>query len=223
MRSERAYVDLKTRLLEGDFPLNVRLGEEKLAGLLGVSRTPVREALVRLHTEGIVARGLDGGFIPSVPDASGVRNLYEIRIGLELQGLRRPRQHGGHHDPVLLGSLRQEWLTFADEEIQGPDPGFVHLDEAFHVALCEAAGNPELAELLRQINDRIRVVRMQDFLTAERIVETIHEHLGILDAVLAGELVEAEARFSAHLERSLLVVEERVASVVARMARGGAQ
>jgi DNA-binding GntR family transcriptional regulator len=53
-RADQAYAELKRRLLVGDFALNVRLGEEKLAGLIGVSRTPVREALFRLHAEDLV-------------------------------------------------------------------------------------------------------------------------------------------------------------------------
>ena len=61
LRSEEAYRELKRRLLVGDFPLNVRLGEERLAVILGVSRTPIREAMLRLHGEGLVQRGADGG------------------------------------------------------------------------------------------------------------------------------------------------------------------
>jgi DNA-binding transcriptional MocR family regulator len=57
-----AYEQLKRRLLAGEFPLRVRLGEERLAALLGVSRTPVRQALTRLHAERLVERHADGGY-----------------------------------------------------------------------------------------------------------------------------------------------------------------
>jgi len=69
-RGEVVFTELKARLLAGEFPLGARLGEERLAGLLDVSRTPVREALHRLHTEGFVQRHADGGFTPTVPDVS---------------------------------------------------------------------------------------------------------------------------------------------------------
>jgi DNA-binding GntR family transcriptional regulator len=97
----------------------------------------------------------------------------------------------------------------------------VVLDESFHVSLAAAAGNPPLVDVLRQVNDRIRLVRMQDFLTAERITETIDDHVAIVEAVLAGRLEDAEDRFSEHLEHSIAVVEERVSRAIARMISGG--
>jgi len=68
------------------------------------------------------------------------------------------------------------------------------------------------------VNDRIRIVRMQDFLTSGRIDETIAEHLGIVEAVLAGDLTDAERRFAVHIGQSIAVVEQRVSAAIARMA-----
>lgn len=213
-RAAGAYDQLKARLLAGDFRLNVRLAETKLAAQLGVSRTPVREALLRLHAEGLVTRSTDGGFEPLVPDVVATRHLYEVRAGLEAQAIRRPRLTGRPHDEKLVAALRDEWAAIDDLVA---DPSFVLRDEAFHVGLAEAAGNPALADLLRQVNERIRTVRMQDFLSDDRVAATAAEHVAIAEAVLAGDLDTAEARFTAHLDRSVEVVEARVARAVARM------
>jgi DNA-binding GntR family transcriptional regulator len=224
LRSEHAYAELKTRLLLGEFPLQQRLAEEKLAAAVGVSRTPIREALARLHAEGLIVRAADGGFKPSVPDVTLVQHLYEVRSGLELQALRRPATLGTTHDRERLASLQGEWQSLAAEnqaDPTEPDPGFVLLDEAFHVALAESAGNPALAEVLQQVNERIRVVRMQDFLLPERIERTIDEHLSIVTAVLDGRLVDAESQFTNHLDTSRAVVEERVVRAISRMSGGG--
>lgn len=216
----RAYDELKTALLVGDFPLNLRLGEERLAAQLGVSRTPVREALLRLHAEGLVGPHPEGGFCPVAPDVASVHDLYEVRVILELQALRRPaRDAGSIHDRAVLEPLRDEWRMLASA-IPAPDPGFVTLDEDFHVRLAESAGNPSLADLLRTVNERIRVVRMHDFLTTDRISRTVDQHLGILEAVLVDDLVLAEARFQAHLDESIAVVEQRTTQALARMASG---
>ncbi|MGH9182199.1 MAG: GntR family transcriptional regulator, partial [Acidimicrobiales bacterium] len=220
LRSGQAYDELKRLLLMGDLALNVRLGEERLAALIGVSRTPIREALLRLHAEGLVRRGGDGGYEPVAPDVTVISHLYEVRAALEVQALRRPGRTGAVHDRAVLEPLRDEWRDLRSEAHDGPDPSFVLLDEGFHVTLAEAAGNQVLAELLRQVNDRIRIVRMQDFLTEERIVQTIEEHLGIVDAVLSGDIGAAETRFTVHLDRSVAVVEERVHRAIARMANG---
>jgi DNA-binding GntR family transcriptional regulator len=212
LRSEHAYAELKRRLLAGDFRLGSRLKETKLAAALGVSRTPIREALLRLHAEGLVARNVDGGYVPVVPDVALVRWLYEVRAGLELLAIRR-----GGHDHDTIGALADEWAGLTTDEPE-PAPSFVLVDESFHVALADAAGNPVLVDQLRQINERIRTVRMVDFLTPDRITSTIAEHIGIAHAVLAGDVEAAERLFLAHLDVSQAVVEYRVAAAIARMA-----
>jgi DNA-binding GntR family transcriptional regulator len=221
LRSAQAYDALKTALLVGDYPLNRRLAEERLAADLGVSRTPVREALTRLHAEGLVERLPEGGWYPTAPDVPAVHDLYEVRLVLELQGLRRPAQpgRGGAHDPAVLEPLRDEWRAL-EAQAPAPDPGFVTLDEDFHVRLAASSGNPSLADLLRMVNERIRMVRMHDFLTAERVERTITQHLQIVEAILAGDLPLAVARFGVHLGESMAVVEDRATRALARMASG---
>jgi DNA-binding GntR family transcriptional regulator len=178
----------------------------------------VREALMRLHAEGLVRRGHDGGYVPVIPDVTLMRHLYEVRIGLEIQALHRPARHGTVHDRALLQVLRAEWQALVPVGDADPDPGFVLLDEAFHVTLAESAGNPVLADQLRLVSERIRIVRMQDFLNPGRIEATVAEHLGLVEAVLDGDLGDAEERFTVHVGQSMAVVEERVAAAIARMA-----
>lgn len=219
-RGDRVHAELKHRLLNGEFPLNVRLAEQPIGDLLDVSRTPVREALLRLLGEGLVHRATDCGYYPVAPDVVVAHHLYEVRRGLELQALDRPSATGGKHDRSTLLDLQEDWQATA-EEAHEPSPSFVLLDESFHVRLAEAAGNPMLVDLLRQVNERIRVVRMQDFLDPTRIEATISEHLGIVEAVIEDDLPEAQRRFCCHLDRSVAVVEERVTTALVRMATAG--
>jgi DNA-binding GntR family transcriptional regulator len=220
LRSDRAYVELKARLLRGEFPINVRLGEERIAALLDVSRTPVREALVRLFAEGFVTRSSDGGYSPIAPVVTDMRYLYEVRAALELESLRRPVRSGSVHERGLLEALRDDWRSLATSDADHVGPEFVLLDESFHSTLSEAAGNPIATDYLRQVNERIRLVRMHDFLTLDRVQDTIAQHIGIVEAVLLGDIDEAERRFVMHLEESAAVVEDRVTRTVARMVTG---
>lgn len=213
---ERAYIELKRRLLTGEFPLRLRLGEERLAALLEVSRTPVRQALARLHAERLVERMPDGGYVPAAPNLLEVRQLYEVRRALELAALGRPAELGTRHDASVIEPLRDDWRALRRDTPE-PDPGFVLQDESFHLRLAEAAGNRELTALLAVVNERIRAVRMHDFLTGERIDRTITQHLGIAEAVLAGDLDTAHTRFTKHLGESIAVVEERATRALARM------
>ena len=115
-------------------------------------------------------------------------------------------------------ALQQDWLDLdAPGDDEAVDGEFVLLDEDFHERVAAAAGNEELTEQLRRVNERIRIVRMQDFLTAERVTQTIEQHLGVLDPLLEGDLAEAEVRLVGHFQESLAVVEERAALTIARM------
>lgn len=212
----RAHAELKRRLLWGEFRLGAPLRETVLADQLGMSRTPVREALSRLHAEGLVVRMDDGGFSPSAPDLHTVSELYEIRRSLELTAIGR-----GSHDADTLEGLLADWRGIdrpAGDDECGPD--FVLHDEDFHVRLAMAAGNRELVGMLRGVNERIRSVRMHDFLTADRVAATIDEHQGIASSLLAGNAGEAADELRRHLRVSEEIVESRAAIALSRMIGG---
>jgi DNA-binding GntR family transcriptional regulator len=215
--SESAYRQLRDRLLSGGFPLTRRLAEERLAAMFGVSRTPVRHALIRLHGEGLVSQHSQGGYRPSVPDPNDIACLYEARRTLEIGALWRPDEAGTSHDRRKLDALRDEWEALRRDPPPA-DAGFVATDEDFHVRLAQAAGNEVVADLLRSVNARIRVIRIHDFLSDGRIEETIGEHLGILGAVAADDPAGAERLFRAHLAKSKEIAEERALRAIARMA-----
>ena len=210
-RRQLAYQSLKARLVDGAFAAGERLREERLASELGVSRTPVREALSRLVSDGLVVRTTDG-YVPVVPDLATIRELYDIRFALERWAIRSPE-----HDIDDVASLRRDWV--AAEVGPDPDGGFVLRDEDFHVRLAAAAGNATLADHLQGVNERIRVVRLHDFLTPERIERTIEQHVRVLDALLAGDNHVAEVRLVENFSESLAVVEERAALAIARMVK----
>src|ERR1700761_6503054 len=108
--SSYAYDRLKSLVLGGDVPLGVRLREEPLADRLGVSRTPVREALLRLFAEGFLTRHAEGGFRVVTPSAQAMAHLYEVRLALELFAIRRTGPDGGPaHDVDALRSLQSDW------------------------------------------------------------------------------------------------------------------
>jgi DNA-binding GntR family transcriptional regulator len=208
-----AYHALKRSLLAGQFRLGARLGEVALAERFGVSRTPIREALTRLYAEGFVVRLPEGGYSPAAPDLHTIAELYVVRRALELAALHEPR-----HDLAALEALRAHWAGF--ETPSGADPDFVLLDEEFHLRLAESSGNRSLAQLLATVNERIRIVRIHDFLTVGRIKATIAEHLSIVDALLENDTPLAEDRLTRHLSVSRKVVERRASKALSQMVHG---
>ena len=218
-RTEHAYRVLKRSLLAGEMGLGMRLAEEPLAADLDISRTPVREALSRLHAEGLVERHPQGGFAPAAPDLHLTRQLYEVRFALEREALARPTRDGAEErDMDAVVELRDEWSMFeaplGDDDV---NPDFALLDEEFHVRLAASSGNRALADTLARVNERIRPVRMHDFVTTERIDATIEQHVGVLDAVIDGREDLALTRLDDHFAESFGVVEQRAAAALARM------
>lgn len=213
-RSDRVHDELERALLEGMIDPDARLTEPKVSVFFGVSRTPVREALSRLCSSGLVKR-CEFGYAPIRPTVVGVRDLYELRSAIELAGIRRAMDNADVcHDMDILARERDRWLGF-HADIPDQYPGFVLEDEKFHLAVLSAAGNPELVAGLRSVNARIRRVRMHDFMVNMRIETTITEHLAILDAIGDGSLGHAEELLRNHIGASLDVVIERVQKAIA--------
>ena len=213
--SALAYQELKTLVLLGNVPIGLRLREERVAERLGISRTPVREALLRLHAEHFLERHPEGGYRVANPSVQAMRELYEIRRALEFLALQRAPGQGGH-DKTALTELRAEWESI-DSDAAELDPEFVLLDEDFHARLAEAAGNRQLVTELRQLSERIRPVRTHDFVTPGRIANTIEQHLAIVKTVIVGDLDQARQLLGAHIQQSQDVVEAAVARMLERM------
>ena len=214
---ELAYVQIRRMVMLGEFPTGQRLTEEQIADQLDVSRTPVREAFVRLHADRLLTRFSDGGYYVAEIDLLDLRDLYELRLTLELRGITRAAEPGISHDTQALTALQKEWLDIQAAPPE-PDGSFIELDESFHLALLRSSGNLALADMLETVNIRIRPVRTFDFLSEDRITTSIAEHLGIVDALLDGEILLAADLLREHIGASLDVVEERAASAIRQRA-----
>jgi DNA-binding GntR family transcriptional regulator len=224
VRPAEVYSTLRGRLMRGEFPLRGRLVEDRLAVELGVSRTPVREAMRRLLSDGLVVRSEDGYHV-AIPDLARLRDLYEVRVALELRGVARAVESSAYkHDLAVLEPLRDEWRELWHDRPE-PSADFVVMDEDFHVTLMRSTGNEVMTQTLESINARIRPVRMYDYLTEERIEATISQHLGIVEALLADDIVAAQARLARHVGESMEVVEERAVHALTQMTlrRGAVQ
>lgn len=218
-RREVAYLEIRRMVLTGEFPFGQRLAEESLAEQLGVSRTPVREAFARLDADSILSRYDDGGYYVAEPNLLDLRDLYELRLVLELRGIQRAKEDGVEHDQAALAALHAEWIAIREDELPPADGSFIELDESFHLGLSRASGNLVISETLESVNYRIRPVRMHDFFDAERIEISIIEHLEILEAVMAGRIDEATELLRRHIGVSLDVAEERAMRAMTQMLR----
>ncbi len=215
-QADRVYDELRESVTRGEIPLGSRLVEQQLAARFKTSRTPIREALRRLEGDGHLTRDVGGGLRPRLPSLRSMRELYEVRLVLEDLSVRRA---AGVGDRDALDALDADWRALRADT---PDEGtaFVDRDEDFHERVAAASGNAVAAAMLRDVNARIRVMRIHDFTRPDRILATIDEHLEILDAIRAGEDEAAAGLMHAHVERSAAVVREQIGEVLSRMVEG---
>ena len=197
--AEYVYAELKAqmhgfRLLPGD-----RFSEAEVGQRLGVSRTPVREALFRLRNEGFLDVEAKSGWFVRPIDFGRLEQLYDLRILLEQACIARLA--AGAELPAEIEALKRVWLVPAAERLS--DAAEVgRLDEAFHTSLVRAAGNGEIARVHADVTERIRFVRRLDFTRSDRIEATYQEHAKILRQVMQRRAEPAQMLLKAHIEQS---------------------
>ncbi|MBB3214100.1 DNA-binding GntR family transcriptional regulator [Herbaspirillum sp. Sphag1AN] len=196
------------RLMPGD-----RFAENDVAERLQVSRTPVREALMRLQSEGLVRGYFRNGWEVVPLDLGRFAALYELREMIELHAAKRVAKSIAEKQPrspaceELLGDVAARWRVATNQrETDGLE--LAVLDEGFHIALVAAAGNPETDLVYRQVTEHIRIMRRLDFAYGDCIRDTYEEHIAILDALDAGDVAQTEVLLLQHIQDSHTVVEQ---------------
>ena len=200
-RADEVHAQLKRDIAEFTLVPGDRFTENEISERLGVSRTPVRQALFRLQQEGFVEVLFRSGWRVLPFDFDQFEQLYDLRMVLETTAVRRLCENDRRIDRALLDSLMGIWLVPAAER-HTDGAQVAQWDEAFHCALVEAAGNAEMARVHRDVTERIRIIRRLDFTQQPRIDATYDEHAKILKAVRANRGDQAAMMLRAHIETS---------------------
>jgi DNA-binding GntR family transcriptional regulator len=196
---DRVYADLKAMAVAYAFRPGERINEGRIATRLGVSRTPLREALNRLKTEGFLSFVPGRGFFCRELDPHEIFQLYELRKAIEVAAV-----------PLAVARARDDEIAalsrFLDET--GPDgegrtaTELAELDETFHHRLMSLARNDEMLRVLDNVNARIRFVRWIDMGSDAR-PKTQGEHRAVVEALAARDGPAAIAVLERHIDRRL--------------------
>ncbi|MFP4071270.1 MAG: GntR family transcriptional regulator [Desulfovibrionales bacterium] len=190
---EEASQLLRRMIINGDILPGERLVEEKLAARLGISRTPLREALHRLEQAGILEKLVRGGYVVRPLTVQEVEEAVDVRAVLEGHAARRAAARA---DESILGRFRENMAQFEEANARREGREMVRLNSEFHALLHEAADSGLLSRLLADLGDVVeRITRaMASSLVAGSW--SMDEHRQLLKALEAGdpELAERLAR-----------------------------
>lgn len=197
--AEQVYAALKQQMQDFALVPGDRFSEAELGARLGMSRTPVREALFKLRNEGLLDVDSRSGWYVRPIDFARIDELYELRVVLETTCVARLCAMA--NAPPELEALKPIWLVSASERL-GDAREVGALDEAFHSTLVAAAGNSEMARVHKDVTERIRIVRRLDFTREDRIEATYQEHGKILRHIIQRRSDPAQMMLRGHIAQS---------------------
>ncbi|GAB3655198.1 GntR family transcriptional regulator [Glycomyces tarimensis] len=197
--ADEVYVRVKARIMESELAPGQKVSIDGLARVLEVSQTPVREALARLESEGLLERRpLSGYTVTPLLSRDEFEDLFDMRLLLEPEAARRAAARGAG-DADLLAELR----GIADIPAEGLDRqagqlAFTEADERFHTLVAQLSGSAILAKSILRLDAHLHLHR--SYIPPADIAETQAEHLAVTDAIIAKKPLAAERAMRRHLE-----------------------
>jgi DNA-binding GntR family transcriptional regulator len=209
---------IRDLIITGKLALGEQLSENTLAEQLGVSRTPVREAFLRLESEGLVEVRPQRGTFVFQYDATELREILELREVLEAGALRIAL---GRDGAGLEAALRTHLDAGEDALKLGP-AAYQAVDTAFHETLVGASDNRELMDAYLRIAGRVRAIRYRMTQAIEQIASSQSAHREIVAAIAAADAATAESLLRHHVYSSYRFFLERISREEAEARAGDA-
>jgi len=205
---------LKERIIHWQYPPEHRLTEAELCQKFGVSRSPVREALRTLATDGFLKKMPNRGYAVKQYNLREIEELYEVRLALELFVVEcLAKRETAKKDEI--DALKQTWTCLLNGSTK-KDEELARLDTLFHETLAQVAGNKSLLRQLRAINERLLLFRMIDFGKAHRAESTCHQHLEILKRIAAKDISGARRAMQRNIDEGRNNVHAAIKDALAR-------
>ncbi|CAN7556116.1 GntR family transcriptional regulator [Rhizobium rhizogenes] len=209
----RIYEEIRRMAMEYRFKPNERINEVELAARMNVSRSPIREALQRLVTEGLITFQPNRGFFCRGFDVDEVINLSDVRCLLEERAVVLAVRRASDEE---LRALVDWWQATAARADALSSADLTSKDEEFHMRIAKMSGNPELARMIEGINTRIHFVRQIEVEKHRRLSTTYTEHTDIARAMAVRDAERASRIMRDHISIS---VADAVSSVKEGLAR----
>lgn len=208
--SERARDIIREKIVFGDFAFGEALRESALSALLDISKSPIREALVRLEHEGLVEMSANHSARVFTLTRDDLVKLGDLRALLETQALRRCMARDGGRD---LGAALERLVGDGEAAAEtGDDRAYTRIDDRFHRAFFEHCGNPYLGQSYDLLAARIQSMRSRLARKPGLVQRSLADHVAICQAVGAGETERAADHLSAHIQSNTLACIDWIAA-----------
>ena len=217
--ADRVYDQVKAMAVTYRLRPGERVNEVELARSLGVSRTPLREALNRLAAEGFLIATVNRGYSVRPLDPKRVLTLYEYRAMLEVGALRLACERASDEALDALAAFAARSRDEPDDDEHALE--LLTLDEQFHESLARLSDNEEMVRSLRSLNERVRFIRWIDMRKGRRS-STQDEHLMILRHLRARDADAAAALMQTHIARRLDQITDMIRAGFAEIYTGNA-
>ena len=197
---EQVYAVLREAIVSAELEPGRRLSENELGERLGVSRTPIREALVRLRDERLVAIAPQLGTFVTLISKQAVGDAHFVREALECSAIRLAATRASDAD---LAALQANLAAQSHAEAEHDAAAFDRLDDALHQTLCGLSGHAIAWDLSRRANGHLDRVRRLSLPEPGYLGEMVAEHRSVVAAVAQGDPDAAEGALRHHLRMVL--------------------
>jgi len=208
----RVFHKIREDILNGRYSQNEAMKELQISKELGVSRTPVREALRQLELEGLVTIIPNKGAVVSGISAKDISDIYAIRSLIEGLSAQWAAQNITNEQ---LDELEEIVYLSEFHLSKGHIDQLYELDNKFHEMLYEASGSKVLRHVLSDFHHYVQRIRKSSLSAQDRARKSIGEHKAILDALRKGNSEEAESLTTVHVQNtSKNVIDKRIVEVL---------
>lgn len=192
----KVYQRIKEDIITGVYSQGEVLNERKLAETMGISRTPIREALQMLNIDGWVLNEVYKGAVVRTFDIDYVMNVHKVRKALEVLAVEDAISNITERDIKELNNI----INKQEQSLTNYNPAaFMKLDREFHEKIYSFSKNDILLHLLMNINDIIRYFGIKVLMVPERNITTLSEHRAVLDAIMARDVAMAKKAMEEHM------------------------
>jgi DNA-binding GntR family transcriptional regulator len=188
-RTTEVYEQLRTAIVQGSIRPNERLIETDLAERLEVSRTPVRESMLRLAGDGLIMNHRRG-WVVREHSADEIRQVFEVRAALEGFAARLAAERATDEELRHIGTIHEDYIHSVSQTARGQ---LIEHNDAFHEAVILAAHNQLLGERIHANSQYYFIHRIAGFLSDDEVRNSIEGHSRLVEALNAREPDRAES------------------------------